>query len=80
MQAFVWQPRRTLSGAPVNDERHRRESTRHYRLVQQHASALFAQAESETGADLPQLVEEAFDAFLECGILAHGLPAANSPL
>jgi len=58
VQAFVWQPRRALNSAPVNDERPRPESTRLYRLVQQHASASFAQAESEAGAGLPQLVEE----------------------
>ena len=32
----------------------------------------FAQAEDAAGADLPQFVKDEFDAFLECGILAHG--------
>ena len=40
--------------------------------VQQHAATFFAQAEAEAGADLPQFVKDEFDAFLECGILAHG--------
>jgi hypothetical protein len=31
-----------------------------------------AQVERETGAGLPEFVEEEFDAVLECGILAHG--------
>ena len=42
------------------------------RLVQQHAATFFAQAEDAAGADLPQFVKDEFDAFLECGILAHG--------
>ncbi len=43
-----------------------------YRLVQQHASTFIAHAEDAAGADLPQFVRDEFDAFLECGILAHG--------
>jgi hypothetical protein len=43
-----------------------------YRLVQQHAATFFAQAEDAAGADLPQFIKDEFDAFLECGILAHG--------
>ena len=41
-------------------------------LVQKHAATFFAQAEDAAGADLPQFVKDEFDAFLECGILAHG--------
>ena len=37
--------------------------------MQQHAANFFAQAEAAAGADLPQFVKDAFDAFLECGIL-----------
>jgi hypothetical protein len=48
------------------------EQTTLYRLVQQHAATFFAQAEEAAGADLPQFVKDEFDAFLECGILAHG--------
>jgi len=57
--------------APVYYERHRLEQTTLYRLVQQHAATFFEQAEAATGADLPQFVKDEFDAFLECGILAH---------
>lgn len=32
----------------------------------------FAQVETETGSGLPDFVKDEFDAFLECGILAHG--------
>ena len=72
MQAIGRQPRRAPDGAPIHYERHRPEQTTLYRLVQQHAATFFAQAEAEAGADLPQFVKDEFDAFLECGILAHG--------
>jgi hypothetical protein len=65
-------PIRAPDGAPVHYERHRPEQTTLYRLVQQHAATFFEQAESAVGADLPQFVKDEFDAFLECGILAHG--------
>ena len=57
---------------PVHNERHRPEQTKLYRLVQHHAATFFARAEDAAGADLPQSVKDEFDAFLECGILAHG--------
>ena len=40
--------------------------------VQQHAATFIAQTEAATGVDLPQFVKDEFDAYLECGILAHG--------
>ena len=40
--------------------------------MQQHAATFIAQAEDAAGAGLPQFVKDEFDAFLECGILAHG--------
>ena len=73
MQAVGRQPQRAPDGAPVHYERHRPEQTTLYRLVQQHAATFFAQAEDAAGTDLPQFVKDEFDAFLECGILAHGL-------
>ena len=63
-------------GAPVHYERHRSEQTTLYRLVQQHAQSFFAQAEEALGASLPKFVKDEFDAFLKCGILAHGYTAA----
>ena len=39
--------------------------------MQQHAATFFEQAGAAAGADLKQLVRDEFDAFLECGILAH---------
>ena len=41
------------------------------RLVQ-HAATFFAEVEAAAGAALPQFVKDEFDAFLECGTLAHG--------
>ena len=67
-----WPGRRGPGGAPVHYERHRPEQTTLYRLVQQHAATFFEQAEAAAGAGLPQFVKDEFDAFLECGILAHG--------
>ncbi len=72
MQAIRRQPQRAPDGTPVHYQRHRPEQTTLYRLVQQHAATFFAQAEDAAGADLPQFVKDEFDAFLECGILAHG--------
>ena len=72
MQLTLQQPRRAPDGAPVHYERHRPEQTTLYRLVQQHAATFIAETEAAAGADLPQFVKDEFDAFLECGILAHG--------
>ncbi len=58
--------------APVHYERHRPEQTTLYRLVHQHAATFLEQTESAAGVGLPQFVKDEFDAFLECGILAHG--------
>jgi hypothetical protein len=39
--------------------------------MQQQVATFYAQTEDAAGADLPQFVKGEFDAFLECGILAH---------
>ena len=72
MQAINGQPRRVSEGAPVHYGRHRPEQTTLYHLAQQHAATFFEQTESAACADLPLSVKDEFDAFLECGILAHG--------
>jgi uncharacterized protein (DUF983 family) len=56
----------------VHYERHRPEQTTLYRLVQQHAASFIAHTGASTGAELPRFIKDEFDAFLECGILAHG--------
>jgi hypothetical protein len=72
VQAIGRPPQRAPDGATVHYERHRPEQTTLYRLVQQHAASFIAHAEASTGAALPRFIQDAFDAFLECGILAHG--------
>ena len=72
MQATVQQPQRAPAGAPVHGGRHRPEQTTLYRLVQQHAASFIAHTEASTGDRLPRFIKDEFDAFPECGILAHG--------
>ncbi len=52
-------------------ERRRPEQTPLYRLVREHYETFAAEVE-QAGAVLPQLVKDEFDAYLDCGILAHG--------
>ena len=63
---------RAAAGNAVHYERRRPEETALYQLVQEHAESFSAHIEAETGANLPQFVKDEFDAFLDCGILAHG--------
>jgi hypothetical protein len=72
VQAVGRPPQRAPDGSPLHYERHRPENTTLYRLVQQHAASFIAHTEANTGAELPRFIRDEFDAFLECGILAHG--------
>ena len=58
--------------AAVPYQRRRPEETTLYQVVQEHVETFVAQVELETGAGLPQFVKDEFEAFLECGIWAHG--------
>ncbi len=40
--------------------------------MQQHAASFIAHTEASTGAELPRFIKDEFDAFLDCGIPAHG--------
>jgi hypothetical protein len=40
--------------------------------VQEELEAFLAQVEAQTGSGIPQFVKDEFEAYLECGILAHG--------
>ena len=42
--------------------------------MQQHAASFIAHTVASTGSALPRFIKEEFDAFLECGILAHVIP------
>jgi hypothetical protein len=57
---------------PLHYARHRPEQTTLYRLVQRHTAECFAPTEAAIGARLPRFIKDEFDAFLDCGILAHG--------
>ena len=60
------------AGKGAHYERRRPQETVLYQLVQEHLDTFLAQVELETGAGLPDFVKEEFEAFLECGVLAHG--------
>jgi hypothetical protein len=53
-------------------ERHRPQETTLFRVVQDELATFLAQVEAYAGSRLPQFVKDEFEAFLECGILAHG--------
>jgi Protein of unknown function (DUF3623)/Transposase zinc-binding domain len=74
VQAIGQQPQRAPDGARVHYEHHQPEQTALYCLVHQHAAGFIAHTGATTGAELPRLIKDEFDAFLECGILAHGFP------
>ena len=40
--------------------------------MQEHATSFIARTEANTGSELPRFIKDEIDAFLECGILAHG--------
>ena len=69
---------RALQPAPAGHpaafcyERRRPEETTLYLVVQEQLETFLAQVEAKTGSGLPEFVKDEFDAFLECGILAHG--------
>ncbi|MBM4261496.1 MAG: transposase, partial [Deltaproteobacteria bacterium] len=57
---------------PCHYERRRPEETVLHRLVQENLETFFAQVEAERSSGLPEFVKDEFDAFLACGVLAHG--------
>jgi hypothetical protein len=64
-----------LRAAPahtVQYERRRPEQTLLHRLVREHLETFLAEVQARTGTGLPAVVRDEFEAFLECGILAHG--------
>ena len=64
-----------LRAAPahtVNYERRRPEETTLHCLVREHLQTFLAQVQAKNGTSLPEFVKDEFEAFLGCGILAHG--------
>lgn len=72
MEASAQQSQRMPGGASIHYERHRPEHTTLYRLVQRHAASFIAHTDASTAAELLRFINDEFDAFLECGILANG--------
>lgn len=56
----------------VRYERRRPEETILHCLVREHLETFLAQVEARTGTGVPGFVKDEFEAFLECGVLAHG--------
>ena len=70
-----------LCAAPahtVHYERRRPQQTILHGLVREHLATFLSQVELGGGASLPRFVKDEFEAFLECGILAHGWRACSS--
>lgn len=62
---------------PTHYERHRPEETVLYLIVQENLETFLSQVEMETGQSLPDFVTNEFEAYLRCGILAHGFLRAK---
>ena len=60
------------AGARFCYERHRPDETTLYRVVLEELGTFLAQVEAQTGSDLPQFIQDEFEAYLQCGILAYG--------
>jgi len=65
------------SQSKVHYERRRPEASVLYQLVQDNLETFLAQMKAESDGGLPEFVKKEFDAFLECGILAHGFVRAR---
>ena len=65
------QPAPARHPAAFHYERRRPEETTLYQVVLEQFETFLAQVEAYTGSGLPEFVKDEFEAFLECGILAH---------
>ena len=63
---------RAAAASAARYERRRPEQTPLYRLVRQHYATFAAEVAHVYATGLPHFVKDEFDAYLECGILAHG--------
>jgi hypothetical protein len=63
--------RATAASAP-HYQRRRPEQTPLYQLVRAHYETFAAEVERAATGALPQFVKDEFEAYLDCGILAHG--------
>jgi len=72
---MVLERKALLRAAPahtVRYERRRPEHTLLHRLLREHLETFLAQVQARTGTALPGFVRDEFEAFLACGLLAHG--------
>ncbi len=60
-------------------DRRRPEETTLYQVVQQQLKTFLAQVQAQTGSGLAEFVKAEFEAFLQCGILAHGFLRVRCP-
>ena len=65
-------PQPAQAGASFFYERHRPEETTLYRVVAEELETFLAEVEAHTDSSVPAFVKDEVEAFLECGILAHG--------
>lgn len=76
VSATVTSPHCNSSGTNLGDpyQRHQPEQTTLYRTLQEHWPTFVERLESESdgSAGLPRFITEEIEAFLRCGILAHG--------
>ena len=64
---------RATAASAARYERRRPEQTPLHRLVREHYATFAAEVDNASGGHgLPQFVKDEFDAYLDCGILAHG--------
>ena len=64
--------RAVASSAAAKYERHRPEDTLLYKTIQAHWRTFLAEVSGGAEPELPRFVLEEVEAFLKCGILAHG--------
>jgi len=70
--ASALQPPEVGLPARFSYERRRPEQMPLYQVVQEELETFLVQVETHTGSSVPAFVKDEREAFLECGILAHG--------
>ncbi|MBM3345479.1 MAG: transposase [Betaproteobacteria bacterium] len=63
---------RAASAHTARYERLQPEQTLLHHLVREHLETFLAEVQARTGTGLTEFVKDEFEAFLECGVLAHG--------
>ena len=58
--------------SPFTYQPHQPEKTTLYKLIQEHLLSFYQHIDNEQEKDIPDFVKKEFEAFLKCGLLAHG--------